>query len=179
MLSPGSFNLLFLAIVAIVLAIVFLLMQRLSASPFGRVLRAIRDDEDVAAVAGKRVLWFKLRAFAVGAGVLGLSGALYAHFTSYIAPDLFAPLLTLNVVLALVAGGLGNNAGAVLGSVLLIVLLEGTRFVAPLLPWLEPAQTAALRELLIAVLLLAAMRVLPGGVLPERLPQPPMTAGSQ
>ena len=167
--SPLQFELRFLGIVLAVLALVFVLARRLSRAPFGRVLRAIRDDEDVAAVAGKHVLAFKLRAFALGAAVLGVAGALYAHDTSFVAPDIFAPLLTLNVILALVAGGLGNNAGAVLGAVAIVALLEGSRFAAPWLWFLGPAQVAATRELLISVLLLAVLRVLPAGILPERV----------
>ena len=73
------------------------------------MLRAIRDDEQIAQVAGKNVVVFKVKAFAFGTGALGLAGALYGHFTSYIAPDLFAPLLTLYVKLSLLAGGLGNS----------------------------------------------------------------------
>jgi branched-chain amino acid transport system permease protein len=165
---PLQFNLLFLTIVLLILGAVFVLLHRLGIAPFGRVLRAIRDDEDVAAVAGKHVLVFKVKAFAAGAAVLGVAGALYAHATSFIAPDIFAPLLTLNIILALVAGGVGNNAGAILGAVLIVVLLEGTRFAAPLLGFLSPTQIAATRELLIATLLLAILRVLPGGILPER-----------
>ena len=145
-----------------------MVLHRLGASPFGRVLRAIRDDEDVAAVAGKHVLMFKVKAFAVGAAVLGIAGALYAHETSYVAPDIFAPLLTLNIILALVAGGVGNNAGAIVGAVLIVALLEGTRFLAPVLPFLAPAQIAAMRELLVSVLLLVILRVLPTGIIPER-----------
>jgi branched-chain amino acid transport system permease protein len=167
-LPPQQFNLVFLMIVVAVLIAALVLLQRLARSAFGRVLRAIRDDEDVAAVAGKHVLAFKVKAFAVGAAVLGVAGALYAHETSYVAPDIFAPLLTLNIILALVAGGVGNNAGAVLGAVLIVVLLEGTRFAAPLLPFLAPAQIAAVRELLVSVLLLAILRVLPAGILPEK-----------
>jgi branched-chain amino acid transport system permease protein len=166
--SPLQFNLLFLGIVILVLAVVFVLLHQLGVAPFGRVLRAIRDDEDVAAVAGKHVLVFKVKAFALGAAVLGVAGALYAHATSFIAPDIFAPLLTLNIILALVAGGVGNNAGAVVGAVLMVALLEGTRFASPLLQFLSPAQFAAARELLIAILLLVILRVLPGGILPER-----------
>jgi branched-chain amino acid transport system permease protein len=172
-LTPQQFNLLFLAIVVVVLVATFIVLQRLGHSPFGRVLRAIRDDEDVAGVAGKYVLAFKVKAFAVGAAVLGLAGALYAHETSYIAPDIFAPLLTLNIILALVAGGVGNNAGAVLGAVLIVVLLEGTRFAAPFLPFLAPAQVAAFRELLVSGLLLVILRFLPAGIIPERLPTHP------
>ena len=166
--TPQQFNLLFLGIVLAVLAATFVVLYRLGASPFGRVLRAIRDDEDVAAVAGKHVLMFKVKAFAVGAAVLGIAGALYAHETSYVAPDIFAPLLTLNIILALVAGGVGNNAGAILGAVLIVALLEGTRFLAPFLPFLAPAQIAAVRELLVSVLLLVILRVLPTGIIPER-----------
>lgn len=168
-LSPQQFNLVFLGIVVAVLAAVFVVLQRIGWSPFGRVLRAIRDDEDVAAVAGKHVLVFKVKAFAVGAAVLGIAGALYAHETSYVAPDIFAPLLTLNIILALVAGGVGNNAGAVLGAVLIVAVLEGTRFAAPLMPFLEPAQVAAVRELLVSVLLLVIMRALPEGIIRERV----------
>jgi branched-chain amino acid transport system permease protein len=166
--SPLVFEQRFLAIVVAILAVTVFLLQRLSRSPFGRVLRAIRDDEDVAAVAGKHVLAFKVQAFALGAAVLGVAGALYAHDTSYVAPDIFAPLLTLNIILALVAGGLGNNTGAVLGAALIVTLLEGTRFVAPLLSFLTPAQEAAVRELLISILLLAMLRLMPAGILPER-----------
>jgi branched-chain amino acid transport system permease protein len=168
-LTPQQFNLLFLAIVIAVLIATFAVLQRLCYSPFGRVLRAIRDDEDVAAVAGKHVLAFKAKAFAIGAAVLGLAGALYAHETSYIAPDIFAPLLTLNIILALVAGGVGNYAGAILGAVLIVVLLEGTRFVAPFLPFLAPAQIAAARELLVSGLLLVILRILPDGIIPEKI----------
>ena len=168
-LPPEQFYMAFLAMLLVVLLVVFFIAQRIAFSPFGRVLRAIRDDEDVAGVAGKHVLMFKVKAFAVGAAVLGVAGALYAHETSYVAPDIFAPLLTLNIILALVAGGVGNNRGAVLGAVLIVVLLEGTRFVAPLLPFLRPAQIAAMREFAISVLLLALLRAMPGGLLPERI----------
>jgi branched-chain amino acid transport system permease protein len=168
-LSPPQFNLVFLTIVVVVAIATIMLLQRLVRSPFGRVLRAIRDDEDVASVAGKHVLMFKVKAFAVGAAVLGIAGALYAHETSYIAPDIFAPLLTLNIILALVAGGVGNNGGAIFGAVLIVALLEGTRFAAPFFPFLAPAQIAAVRELLVSALLLVILRVLPQGIIPERL----------
>src|SRR3954451_22931255 len=88
-LDPASFSLLYLAMTAALVAIVFVLLERLSYSPFGRVLRAIRDDDQVASVAGKWVLAFKVRAFALGCAPIGLAGALYGHYTSYIAPDIF------------------------------------------------------------------------------------------
>jgi branched-chain amino acid transport system permease protein len=175
-LSPEAFNLLYLAIVAAIVAVAYGIAQRLRASPFGRVLRAIRDDEQVSAVAGKNVTLFKVKAFAMGSAALGLAGALYAHYTSYIAPDIFVPLFTLYIKLALLAGGLGDNRGAVVGAFAVVFLLESTRFVIPLVPGLSPVQGAAVREFLVAALLILILRYRPQGLIPERLailPVPP------
>src|SRR5215467_257159 len=166
-LTPGEFNLFYLCLVAALVIVAFALIDRLAHSPFGRVLRAIRDDEQAASVAGKYPLAFKVKAFAFGSAALGLSGALYGHYTSYIAPDLFLPLLTLYIKLALLAGGVGNNRGAVLGAVVVVTFLESTRFVVPLIPGLSHVQGAALREFLISAALIVVLRLRPQGLLPE------------
>ena len=171
-IAPEAFNLLFLAITVASVALAVLVADRIRFSPFGRVLRAIRDDDQVASVAGKRVLRFKVQAFAVGAAIIGFAGALYGQYTSYVAPEIFVPLITIYIVLALAAGGTGNNRGAVLGSVLVVFFMEGTRFVAPLLSGLAPVQVAALREFTISVSLILVLRFRPEGILPERLPRP-------
>ena len=75
-MTPEAFNLIFLVLVAAAVAVVLAVLQRVRHSPYGRVLRAIRDDDQVAAVAGKHVLRFKVEAFAVSAGILGVAGAL-------------------------------------------------------------------------------------------------------
>jgi branched-chain amino acid transport system permease protein len=170
-LPPEQFNLLYLGLTVAVVALAFLVTQRLRHSPFGRVLRAIRDDDQVAAVAGKRVLRFKTQAFALSCGLLGLAGAMYGHYTSYIAPDVFVPLVTIYVVLALSAGGTGNNWGALLGALLVISFQEATRFAAHWAPGLSPVQVAALREMVISVSLILVLRLRPEGLLPERLPR--------
>jgi branched-chain amino acid transport system permease protein len=174
--SPEAFNLLYLGIVGAIVAVSYVLAERLRVSPFGRVLRAIRDDEQVVSVAGKHVTLFKVKAFALGAGALGLAGALYAHYTSFIAPDIFVPLLTLYVKLALLTGGVGSNRGAVLGAVGIVFLLESTRFVIPHVPFISAVQGAALRELLIATLLIVMLRYRPSGLVPERLAFIPVPA---
>ncbi|WP_439598295.1 branched-chain amino acid ABC transporter permease [Falsiroseomonas sp.] len=166
--SPPEFNLIYLGIVWTAVAVVFVLLARLSHSPFGRVLRAIREDEDVAAVAGKPVLWFKVRAFTLGAAVLGGAGALYAHYNAYIAPDGFAPLLTIYIVLALTAGGVGAMRGAIIGALFVIALLESTRFLSAIIPGVSPVQKAALREGAIALSLILLLRFRPQGMIPEK-----------
>ncbi|MGK7862325.1 branched-chain amino acid ABC transporter permease [Falsiroseomonas sp. E2-1-a4] len=166
--SPQGFNLIYLAIVWTAVAVVFVLLARLSHSPFGRVLRAIREDQDIAAVAGKPVLWFKVRAFTIGAAVLGGAGALYAHYNAYIAPDGFAPLLTIYIVLALTAGGVGAMRGAIIGALFVIALLESTRFLSAVIPGISPVQKAALREGIIALSLILLLRFRPQGLIPEK-----------
>jgi branched-chain amino acid transport system permease protein len=173
-LTPEQFNLVYLAVMIAAVALVVAGLELLRRSPYGRVLRAIRDDEQVAEVAGKPVRRFKVEAFALSAAILGLAGALYAHYTSFIAPDAFVPLVTLYVVLALTAGGTGSNAGAVLGACLVVFFLESTRFAAAWLPGLQPVQVAAVREFAIGVSLILVLRFRPAGMLPERLPRMPM-----
>ncbi len=173
-LTPEQFNLVYLAIVIAALAVVVAVLELLRRSPYGRVLRAIRDDEQVAEVAGKPVRAFKVEAFALSAAVLGLAGGLYAHYTSFIAPDAFVPLVTIYVVLALTIGGTGNNWGAVLGACFVVFFLESTRFATAWLPGLEPVQVAAVREFVIGVSLILVLRFRPAGILPERLTRIPL-----
>ncbi|MBI3199071.1 MAG: branched-chain amino acid ABC transporter permease [Rhodospirillales bacterium] len=168
-----NFNAIYFAIVIAVLILVFVLMRRIDRSPYGRVLRAIREDAQVAQVAGKPVLRFKAEAFALSAAIAGLAGALYGHFTSYIAPDLFLPLITVYIFLAVASGGTGRPAGALLGAYLVMTLLESSRFLVELIPAVTAVQRAALKELLIAVALILVLRLKPSGVLPERIPPAP------
>ena len=151
----------------------FLLVRRIDRSPYGRALRAIREDAQVAQVAGKPVLRFKAQAFALSAAIAGLAGALYGHFTSYIAPDLFLPLITVYIFLAVASGGVGSPAGALVGAYLLMALLESARFFVELIPAVTAVQRAALKELLIAVALILVLRLMPRGLLPERIPRAP------
>ncbi len=165
--SPLGFNAIFAALIWAVVCAAGLLLGRLSNSPFGRVLRAIREDEMIAAVAGKPVLAFKVQAFALGAAVLGLAGALYGHYNAYIAPDGFQPLITIYVVLALTAGGTGTMRGAILGAVLVVFLTEGTRFLGGAMSALKPVQIAAVREALIGTALILVLYLRPQGIIPE------------
>ena len=175
-ISPEMYNLLFLAIVAPVVAVTYWLAERLTRSPFGRVLRVIRDDEPLVAAAGKSAIAFKVKAFALSAAALGIAGALYGAYTSYIAPEIFVPLLTLYIKLALLTGGRANNLGAVVGGFFVVFLLESARFVIPFVPGLSAVQGAALREFIIATLLIVILRLRPNGLFPEPrliVPVPP------
>ena len=166
-----DFNPAYLLFCLAILALVLFLLERLRASPFGRVLRAIREDAQIAAVAGKNVLVVKVKVFAIGGAIAGLAGALYGHYSSFIAPDIYVPLLTIYIFLALTAGGVGNNRGAVLGAFVVVFFLESTRFLTEVIPWFPAVQLAALRQFLVGLGLLLILILRPRGLLPEPLPQ--------
>jgi len=162
------YDLFYLVLVLAAVALVYVALERLRRSPFGRVLRAIREDETVAAVAGKPVFRFKVQAFALGAGVAGLAGILFAHYLAYVEPNMFLPQESLFVWLALILGGSGNNRGALLGSVVLLSLLEGSRFAKDVIPFLTGVRLAAAQQILVGVVLVVLMIRRPEGLLPER-----------
>lgn len=166
-----SFNGAYLVFSLVLLALVMLTLELIRTSPFGRALRAIREDPQIAAFAGKDVLRFKVKAFAIGGAIAGLAGALYAHYTSYIVPEIYVPLLTIYIFLALTAGGLGNTWGAVLGAFVIVFCLESTRFLIGVIPYVGAEQLAALREFLVGLCLLLVLMYRPRGLLPEPLPK--------
>lgn len=175
-LGTGGFNLFYLGLVSLIVAVVWLAMRRLDLSPFGRTLKAIREDQELAAFAGKLVTRFKFQAFALSAAIAGLAGALYGHYQTYISPDHFQPLITIYIFLAVSAGGVGRPAGAVIGAYAVVIFLEATRFVADVAPGLQPVQIAALREMLVGIALILVFYLRPQGILPERIPPAPRNA---
>jgi branched-chain amino acid transport system permease protein len=168
-----GFHLAALGIVSALVGLVWLALRRLVASPWGRALRAVREDQVVAAVAGKPVARLKAEAFAIAAAIAALAGALYGHYTSYIAPEIFQPLITIYVFLAVTAGGNGRPTGAAVGAYLLIAFLEATRFAAEVVPGVSAVQAAALREMAVGAALILLLRLRPGGLFPERSQKAP------
>jgi branched-chain amino acid transport system permease protein len=172
-LGAQGFDLFYLGLVSAVVVLVWFVLRRIDLSPYGRTLKAIREDQELAAFAGKRVLRFKFEAFALSAGIAGLAGALYGHYQSYVSPDHFQPLITIYIFLAVTAGGIGRPLGAVAGAYAVVVFLETTRFVAALVPGLEPVQIASVREMLVGAALILVLRIKPQGILPEPILKAP------
>jgi branched-chain amino acid transport system permease protein len=110
----------------------------------------------------------KVQAFAIGAGVAGLAGVLFAHYLAYVEPNMFLPQESLYVWLALILGGSGNNRGALLGSLVLLGLLEGSRFAKDVIPFLTGVRLAAAQQILVGVVLVTMMIRRPEGLLPEK-----------
>ncbi|TYL40667.1 branched-chain amino acid ABC transporter permease [Natronococcus pandeyae] len=108
----------------------YVLLTRIAYSPFGRVLKAIREDELAAKSLGKRTDRAKIAAFAVGCALMGLVGTLWMGSRTHISPDHFMPLITFYVFVALIVGGAGSNTGSVIGGFAFAAFIfEGPRFV--------------------------------------------------
>ena len=115
-------------VMAVVVVLVYWLLARVGNSPFGRVLKAIREDELVGRSLGKDTRWFKIKVFMLGCALMGLGGILWQGSQGFVNPNSFRPIVTFYVFVAVIVGGSGSNTGSVVGSVLFVGLLfEGPR----------------------------------------------------
>lgn len=172
--SAVHYLFIYLGLSAVVAAACFWLAERTASSPFGRVLRGIREDETAAAALGKNTGSFKLTAFVFGGALAGVAGGLWVGSIGSVHVGQFVPIVTFIIWLAMLLGGVGNNRGVLVGALLLISLREGTRFLEGV-PFLEAASAAnpsllpSLRYVLIGLALIVVVRFAPRGVIPERL----------
>lgn len=148
-----------------VLAFVYWRLEVSVHSPWGRVLKAIREDEEVARALGKNVFWYKLQSLMLGGAIAGIAGAFYAWNLTFINPDGFIPLITFHAWIIVVLGGSGNNAGTLLGAVIFSLYNNLTRFVLPAIVPLDDARLGAFRIMVIGLLLIVLMMVRPQGIL--------------
>ncbi|MFB6297089.1 MAG: branched-chain amino acid ABC transporter permease [Salinirussus sp.] len=126
-----------------VVAAIYWLLARVGNSPFGRVLKAIREDELVADALGKDTRWFKIKVFALGCGLMGLTAILWRLSGGFTSPRLFRPIQTFYVFVALIIGGSGSNTGSVVGgAVFASLLFEGPSFVKRVVKQLFEVGTA-------------------------------------
>src|SRR5688572_30833921 len=157
-----------LGLVAAVTCAVYIALKRLVRSPWGRVLRGIREDEAAAVTLGKNAAAYRLQAFVIGSAVLGLGGAVQAHFIGFIAPENYLPILTFQVWAMLIVGGSGNSRGALLGALVVwgFWTLSGA-LMASVFPVEQQTRAAALQIVLIGTLLSLVLLVRPQGILGE------------
>jgi branched-chain amino acid transport system permease protein len=158
----GSYEMVTLLTMVFVL-FTYVLMERLIRSPFGRVLKGIRENEIAAMNLGKNTFRFKLQTMVICSFFAGLAGCLYAHYIQYISPKDFgiAPLIT--VLVMVVLGGTGNNRGAIIGAATLILIPEVLRFSE------MPSDIyGPVRQLIIGLLLIFLIIVRPQGLIGEK-----------
>lgn len=151
----------------LLVGVVYLILETLVRSPFGRVLRAVRDDATAACALGKPILILRVKAFAIGGAVMGIAGALHAFYLTYIDPSQFTSIITAYAFMAVIAGGRGSNTGLLIGAGTIMVLIEATRFLKDALQVVDGAQLSALRLGAIGFGIVLLLILRPQGVMAE------------
>ncbi|MGH9109747.1 MAG: branched-chain amino acid ABC transporter ATP-binding protein/permease, partial [Acidimicrobiales bacterium] len=160
---------LYVAVVALGCVVAILLVRQMTNGPMGRVLRAVRDDEDAALAVGKNVMWMRLMTQGFGAGLAGLSGALLAGFIGGWSTSAWAYTETLALITAVMIGGRGNNKGVTIGTLLVLgALLQGVQYL-PTVPG-RPGTVQDLGWIVTAAGTIFFIFYRPQGILPERRP---------
>lgn len=175
-LGPRDYTYIYLVIVVFFVVLIYFLIERAIRSPWGRVLRAIREEEASTAMGGKDVFAFKMQSFVVSSMIMGIGGALYAHYLVSIDYAQFRPLYATFIIwVMLMLGGSGNNKGAILGAFTIWGIWMGTPFLSgwlrPVLGIISPvlaARSPYIRYLIIAVLLELILIFRPQGLLGEQ-----------
>jgi len=167
LVSEQNYEPAFLLLLIASLMAIYLALELLLRSPFGRVLRAIRDDEVVAATLGKNVAAMRVKAFAIGGATIGIAGAFHAFYLTYIDPSQFTTTITGYTFMAVIIGGRGSNKGLVLGAITIIALIESTRFLKDAVEIIDAGQLAALRLILVGAGLVLVLIYRPQGIASE------------
>jgi branched-chain amino acid transport system permease protein len=155
-------NLSFLILALVFLGLIYFISQFITSSSFGRVLKAIREDEQAVSVFGYRTLWYKLAIFVIGAMMASVAGSLFASYITFIDPSTFTLTESIFILAVIILGGLANNKGAVIGAICLILLPEILRFVG------FPSDIAAqMRQVTYGVILILLMLYRPQGLVGE------------
>ncbi len=154
----------------LILGFIYLLTQRAYISPWGRVVRSIRENELATSASGKNVKAFRLYSFIFGSSLMGLAGAMYSQFTGFISPESFEPLFTTFLVwVMLISGGSGNNKGAILGALVIWTIWIASETISNTIFSTEFVTRAAYFRLFLIGLTLQIIFIFrPQGLLPEK-----------
>jgi branched-chain amino acid transport system permease protein len=153
----------FLPLALIMAAICFWICWRVANSPFGRSLRAMRENEAATEAVGKNILYMKVTVFMVGSALAAVAGSLYARYITFVGVDTFAIDETIYILAMVILGGMANLWGSIVGAVILVLLPELLKFLE-----LPPDIADKSREIIYGLLLIIILRVRPQGILPER-----------
>jgi branched-chain amino acid transport system permease protein len=163
-----SITVTYAALVLGIAILLFWLTERTLNSPYGRMLKAIRDDELVAKSFGKVVPSRKAQVLIVASAMSALAGALYTFFISYENAGSFTTVWTINAWIMVILGGVANNRGALLGAFLLTALDSTSSLVVALIGVYPGFEISYLRNMVVATLLILIMVFRPKGIVPEK-----------
>lgn len=152
----------FLILTVILAAVVYFICNRIVKSPFGRILKAIREDEVFTQSIGKNVSAYKVKIFMISSGLAAIAGVMYATYITYIDPTSFTVMESIFIISIVIIGGAGNLKGSIVGAIVLVMLPELLRFVG-----LPNSVAANIRQMLYGGLLVVFMLWRPQGFIGE------------
>jgi branched-chain amino acid transport system permease protein len=152
-------------LVYLCLFICFLAAQLLANSPYGRVMRAVREDEVAAEALGKNRARYKAEVLMLGSAMAGIAGGLYAQYLHYVLPGMFMPMVTFTVWIMVLLGGPANNWGALLGAALVTLFERGANIAKDYLAL--PIDPGNLQYILFGALIILVLLYRPQGLLKE------------
>jgi branched-chain amino acid transport system permease protein len=184
LVSPPDYKYIYFGIAVVILVIIFVAIERAARSPWGRVLKAIREDELATAASGKNIWAFRMQAFVLGAMIMGVGGAVYSANQGSIVPDTFSHFFGTFIIWAmLMVGGSGSNRGAVVGAYVVWGFWTLAGLIQPHVPELAEAlrlqhlrsdlpqeledRTPYVRDLLIGLLIVVVLLLRPKGLMGE------------
>ncbi|HEY2043365.1 MAG TPA: branched-chain amino acid ABC transporter permease [Jatrophihabitans sp.] len=165
-ISTNQYSFLILLVTAVILAAAVWFSRRVFRSPYGRILRAIREDETIVAAFGRSVWRSQLWVFVAGCGLGGLAGGMFVFYIEAWSPTAFLPLESFFLMAALIIGGSGSYWGALLGA---FAVIEGLNELSRYVPTFgKPEFAGNIRAIVIGLVLILVLRFRPEGLLPER-----------
>ncbi|MHB8335677.1 MAG: branched-chain amino acid ABC transporter permease [Acidimicrobiales bacterium] len=173
-LTTNAFVPFFAMVTGVVALIMWWIMSRITNAPLGRTLRAIRDDDGVAATLGKGVFRYQLTSMLIGSFYAGVGGGLIIQFGGSFNPTAWLPGETFVVFAVILVGGIGNNVGLLVGALLVETLLIHLPAFLPSIPG-HPGLIEYIDTMVVGVLLMVMLWFRPQGVVPERVRRSPFT----
>ena len=166
--GPVLSSVIIFAVVISVILVVYLVLERSTRSPWGRVLKGIREDEDAAQALGKNTFRYKVQVFVLGSMIMGAAGALLvAWFRVAEATSTFVPADTFLIWIMLIVGGSGNHKGAILGAILVWGLFSFAILFTRWLPEFLQSNFSFIRLAAVGLILILLMMFRPQGILGE------------
>lgn len=150
----------YVALVVVLAVATVLFVRWLTRGPYGRMMAAMRDDELAFSMLGRSAMWLKVTVFAIGSGIAGIAGGLYAHYFRFLEPDQFGLLQSSAILTMVVVGGMRTTWGPVVGALVLQILPQAITFLG-----LPPSVLGPLQGLLFSGLVLVFMFVRPQGLI--------------
>ncbi len=169
LLGSGLSNWSYGILALIIMLIIYFLLERIVKSPWGRIQMAIKEDENLTEMLGKDVFFYRIQSLILGSMIMGIGGAVFAHYQGYINPDSYTDIMMCFLpLLMVVAGGTGNNKGSIVGAFVIWSAWSLSELFAGYLP-ISSTKIPHIRTLVVGLIIIAILRWRPTGLIGRKM----------